>query len=137
MMSNVFLLIFAIAFMGCVLATPFVTRIAAWAGAIDRPDQFRRVHKGAVPRMGGLGLAFGLALSLMPILLGGYLREWPAFSVWWSRQWAVIGAGLIVLLVGVYDDARGIRPRVKLLGQALAVLVLCYGGIRIKGLSLL
>lgn len=137
MISNVFLLIFAIAFMGCVLVTPFVTRIAAWAGAIDRPDHFRRVHKGAIPRMGGLGLAFGLALSLMPILAGGYLQEWPAFSLWWSRLWAVVLAGLIVLVVGAYDDARGIRPKAKLLGQAGAVLVLFVGGIRIEGVSLL
>lgn len=137
MMSNVFLLVFAIAFMGCVLVTPLVTRVAAWAGAIDRPDQYRRVHKGAVPRMGGLGLAFGLGLSLTPILLGGYLQEWPAFAVWWSRQWAVILAGLIVLLFGAYDDARGIGPKTKLLGQALAVLVLTTGGIRIEGVSLL
>ena len=36
LISNSLLLIFAVAFMGCVLATPVVTRIALWAGAIDR-----------------------------------------------------------------------------------------------------
>jgi UDP-GlcNAc:undecaprenyl-phosphate GlcNAc-1-phosphate transferase len=137
MMSNVFLLVFAIAFMGCVLATPMVTRIASWAGAIDRPDQFRRIHKGAIPRLGGLALAFGLALSLLPILLGGYLREWPGFGEWWDRQWSVILAGAIVLLVGAFDDARGMRALPKLLGQALAVLILILGGIQIKGVMLL
>ena len=44
LIPNSLLLIFAVAFMGCVLATPVVTRIAVWAGAIDRPDQFRRIH---------------------------------------------------------------------------------------------
>src|SRR4051794_38754700 len=86
MLSNALLLIFAIAFMGCVLSTPLVTRIASWTGAIDRPDQFRRIHQGATPRMGGLGLAFGLALSLVPMALGGYLREWHVPAEWWSRQ---------------------------------------------------
>ncbi len=137
MISNVFLLIFALAFMGCILATPLVTRVAAWAGAIDRPDQFRRVHKGAVPRMGGLGVAAGLALSILPVVAGGYLREWPVFSDWWSRQWAVITATAIILAVGVVDDTRGMKPRMKLLGQAAAVLVLYIGGIRIAGISLL
>ncbi len=137
MIRNVFLLVFALGFMGCVLATPLVTRLAAWAGAIDRPDHFRRIHKGAVPRMGGLGLAFGLGLSLLPILLGGYLRDWPAFSIWWPRQWAVATASLIILGVGVIDDSRGMRPKTKLLGQALAVLVLIAGGIRIEGVVLL
>src|SRR3954468_11246720 len=95
MSSNSFLMICAIAFMGCVLSTPLVTRIAAWAGAIDRPDQFRRIHKGATPRLGGLGVAFGLGVSLLPVALGGYLREWPGAAEWWGRQWAVILAGLI------------------------------------------
>ena len=84
------LLIFAIAFMGCVLATPGVTRLAVWFGAIDRPDQFRRIHKGATPRMGGLGLAFGLALSLLLIAWGGYLRDWDRFAEWWSALAPVI-----------------------------------------------
>ena len=77
MISNAYLLIFAVAFMGCVLATPVVTRIAVWAGAIDRPDQFRRIHKGATPRLGGLGLAFGLVVGDRRwSSLGGYLDDW-------------------------------------------------------------
>ena len=137
MSSNVYLLAFELAFMGCVLATPIVTRIAGWAGAIDKPDQFRRIHKGAVPRMGGLGLAFGLAVSMLPVLFGGYLRDWTPFPDWWSKQWAVVTASAIILLVGVIDDAREMRPRIKLMGQALAVLVLYRGGIRIDGVNLL
>jgi len=52
MTSNVNLLAFALAFIGCVLATPLVTRVAIWAGAIDRPDQFRRIHKAPCPEWG-------------------------------------------------------------------------------------
>lgn len=138
MSSNVFLLIFAMAFMGCVLATPVVTRIAGWAGAIDRPDQFRRIHKGAIPRMGGIGLFVGLALSVIPILAMGYFSDWQRSHIdWWDRQWFVIAAAVIILLVGVVDDTRGISPRVKLLGQAAAVIVLYVGGIRIEGISLM
>ena len=81
MTSNIFLLIFAVAFMGCVLATPVVTRLAVWAGAIDRPDQFRRIHKGATPRMGGLGLAFGICVGLLLVVLGRLpRRDWDRFS---------------------------------------------------------
>ena len=137
MISNVYLLVFALSFMGCVLATPLVTRLAARLGAIDRPDQFRRIHKGAVPRMGGLGVAVGLGLGILPILVGTYLRDWWDFSSWWSRQWAVVVAGLIILIVGVIDDTVELRPRTKLGGQALAVLVLFLGGIRIDGVSIL
>ncbi|SIN92082.1 UDP-GlcNAc:undecaprenyl-phosphate GlcNAc-1-phosphate transferase [Singulisphaera sp. GP187] len=137
MISNSFLLIFAVAFMGCVLATPMVTRIAIWAGAIDRPDQFRRIHKGATPRLGGLGLAFGLASAIMLVGYGGYLNDWPGVQEWWACQWAVFLAGLIVLLVGFVDDTRSIAPRMKLAGQAVAVMILFIGGIRIQRFDIL
>jgi UDP-GlcNAc:undecaprenyl-phosphate GlcNAc-1-phosphate transferase len=137
MITNSYLLIFAVAFMGCVLSTPLVTRIAGWAGAIDRPDQFRRVHKSATPRMGGLALAFGILISLGLVSAGGYLEGWPGHADWRSTQWAVLAAGLIVLVVGTVDDTRGMQPGLKLLGQAAAVLVLYAGGIRIDRVSML
>src|SRR3954447_3678203 len=137
LISNALLLIFAVAFMGCVLATPVVTRIALWAGAIDRPDHFRRIHKGATPRLGGLALAFGLLVGVVLVGMGGYLDTWSGFDEWWSRQWSVLVAGLIVLLIGFVDDTRALGPRIKLLGQALAVVALSVGGIRIEGFDVL
>ena len=137
MFSNPFLLVFALAFMGCVFATPVVTRFAARLGAIDRPDQFRRVHKGAIPRLGGLGLAVGLATALLPVVLGGVLREWPGLTEWWARQGPVVIAAAIILVVGFIDDTRGMNPRPKLLGQSLAVIVLIAGGIQITKISIL
>src|SRR3954452_19604576 len=107
LISNALLLIFAVAFMGCVLATPVVTRIALWAGAIDRPDHFRRIHKGATPRLGGLGLAFGLLVGVLVVILGGYLDGWEGLTDWWTRQWPVFAASLMVLALGFADDTRG------------------------------
>ena len=49
----------------------------------------------------------------------------------------MVAAAAIILLVGIVDDTRGMRPRVKLLGQMAAVLVLFAGGIRIDGVVLL
>src|SRR4051812_44677286 len=132
MISNAFLLIFAVAFMGCVLATPVVTRIAVWSGAIDRPDQFRRIHKGATPRLGGLGLAFGMMVGIFLVTLGGYLDAWEGLAEWRLKQWPVLAASLIVLGLGFVDDTRGVGPRIKLLVQGTAVLVLFLGGVRIQ-----
>src|SRR3954470_8580683 len=100
LISNSLLLIFAVAFMGCVLATPVVTRIAIWAGAIDRPDHFRRIHKGATPRLGGLGLAFGLLGGILVVLPRGCLDGWEGLGDWCPRQWPVFAASVIVLTLG-------------------------------------
>ena len=135
--ANTYLLIFALAFMGCVLATPLVTRVAGWLGAIDRPDQFRRIHKGATPRLGGLGLGFGLVLALGLIVAGNYLHEWDGYPKWLASLVPIGLAAGIVLAVGVVDDAREIGPRVKLLGQAAAVIVLYLGGIRIDTITVM
>ena len=138
MMSiNSYLLIFAVAFMGCVLATPIVTRIAVWAGAIDRPDHFRRIHKGATPRLGGLGLAFGIFVGGFLVILGGYLDAWTGLAEWVRNERAVLLAAVVVLMVGYADDTRGLGPRTKLLGQALAVLILFAGGVRIQSFDIL
>ena len=136
MFSNVLLLIFALAFMGCVLATPFVTKFAIWLGAVDRPDQFRRVHKGTTPRMGGLGLLIGLALAGLGVAAGGYLTEFADFHDLW-KQGGIVLAALITVLVGVVDDSRGVRPRMKLFGQTLAVIALYLGGVQITKIAIL
>ncbi|MGO9597471.1 MAG: MraY family glycosyltransferase [Isosphaeraceae bacterium] len=124
--------IFALAMMGCVLTTPLVTRIASWVGAIDRPDQFRRIHHGAIPRLGGLGLAMGIAAGIiLPHLLGSW-RLVSLSTLELSHAWAILVAALVILAVGFIDDTRSIGPRLKLTGQALAVLTLYLGGIRIQ-----
>jgi UDP-GlcNAc:undecaprenyl-phosphate/decaprenyl-phosphate GlcNAc-1-phosphate transferase len=135
--SYLLLLVFAVAFMGCVFTTPLVTRLAVWLGAIDHPDNFRRLHKGATPRMGGLGVAFGLAIGITLVAAGGYLKYRPGFFEWVAAHWAIIGASLIVLAVGAVDDARGVGPRLKFLGQTVAVLVLFLGGVQIRNVALL
>ncbi len=135
--ANTYLLIFAVAFMGCVLITPLVTRFATWLGAIDRPDQFRRIHKGATPRLGGLGLAFGLALSVLVAAWGGYFQDWTEYPRWLFTLIPIALSAVIILAVGVVDDTHEMRPRLKLIGQASAVLVLYFGGIRIDSITLM
>ena len=137
MTPDSYLLVFALAFLSCVLATPVVTRLAVRLGAIDRPDQYRRIHKGATPRMGGLGLAVGVAAGVLPLVLGGLLPPWPGLTEWSSTLGWVAGAAAIVLVLGVVDDTVGVGPRAKLLGQAAAVMVLYAGGIRIESVEFL
>ena len=137
MITNSYLMIFAIAMTGCVLATPLVTWIATWVGAIDRPDQFRRIHQGAIPRLGGLALALGVAAGTILTLLNGPLRERAGGEIGAHYHWPVLLAAIVILIVGFIDDTRSVGPRLKLLGQALAVLCLYFGGIRIQTIDVL
>jgi UDP-GlcNAc:undecaprenyl-phosphate GlcNAc-1-phosphate transferase len=136
-LSNVYLVIFAVAMMGCVLSTPWVTRVASWVGAIDRPDQFRRIHQGAVPRLGGLGLAVGIGAGLVLPYAVESMRLRTAGLAGLLHLGPLLMAALVILVVGFLDDTRSLGPRVKLLGQAAAVLVLFLGGIRIESIDVL
>ncbi len=137
MISNVYLTIFAFAMLGCVLATPLVTWIATRVGAVDRPDHFRRIHHGAIPRLGGLALGFGVAAATLLTHLDESMgfRAVGGFQI--RDHWALLIASLVILLVGFVDDTRSLGPRVKLLGQATAVMILCLGGFRIHSIEVL
>jgi UDP-GlcNAc:undecaprenyl-phosphate GlcNAc-1-phosphate transferase len=137
MISNAYFTIFAFAMMGCVLATPLVTWVATWVGAIDRPDHFRRIHQGAIPRLGGLALAIGVAAATILTHLDDSLgfRAVGKFQI--QDHWSLLIAALVILAVGFVDDTRSIGPRMKLLGQGLAVLTLYAGGIRIHSFAFL
>ena len=137
MTPDSYLLVFAVSFLSCVLATPLVTRFATWAGAIDRPDQFRRIHQGDTPRLGGLGLAVGVVAGLSTLILGEYLPQWPGAPAWVASLGWVASAGLLILVLGVVDDTVGVGPRAKLIGQSAAVLILYAGGIRIESVEFL
>lgn len=95
------------------IATPVSMKLAARWGAIDYPGG-RHVHTKPIPRLGGLAIyaAFWSAALIMPE---------------WDRQMSGLFLGsTMILVVGIWDDIRGMRPLVKLFWQiaAAAVLVL-------------
>ncbi|MGJ3243046.1 MAG: hypothetical protein ACFE0O_08850 [Opitutales bacterium] len=90
-------------------------------GLIDHPDA-RRIHRTPIPRAGGLAVFLGFHLSV----LGLYFLWWPDFQGqldfgWWEGFFL---ASVLLLVVGLLDDARGLPPLVKLAGQAAAALAL-------------
>ena len=137
MISNVYLTIFAFAMLGCVLATPLVTWVANRVGAVDRPDHFRRIHQGAIPRLGGLALAFGVVVATLLTHLDESLGFRAAGGFEIPYHGSLLIAAIVILIVGFIDDTRSLGPRMKLLGQALAVLTLYLGGIRIHSIEIL
>ncbi len=111
-------------------------------GLMDHPGERRRIHREAVPRIGGLGVFAGmmtvaLLTSLWAMTLG---FGTPSLSVLtaeitgalvplWTRSaiFGLLGAVLVVV-VGVLDDRHQLAPRVRLIAQAGAGLLLSLGG---------
>lgn len=99
---------------------PPLMRSAVRLQIIDIPDA-RKVHTGAIPRIGGVAMVAGAVLPMIMWLAPQ--NESIAF---------LLGVG-IILFFGVWDDRKNLDYRLKFLGQIIAVLVVAiYGGVVIK-----
>jgi UDP-N-acetylmuramyl pentapeptide phosphotransferase/UDP-N-acetylglucosamine-1-phosphate transferase len=122
-----YLLVFLTGLLVTYLLTPQVRRLAIRFGVVDLPDA-RRPHKRPTARGGGVAVVLGVhAACLVAVLF-----PWPSMAgslnfAWWEK-YAL--ASLVLLVVGVIDDVRGMKPLVKLGGQAAAALIMWFSGVR-------
>jgi UDP-GlcNAc:undecaprenyl-phosphate GlcNAc-1-phosphate transferase len=96
-------------------ATPVVGRIAPHIGGLDDKADRPRVHKGAIPRIGGLAIVAGILIptAILIDLDGPYLGMF-------------IGT-LLVAALGLLDDLQGVTPSRKLAGVVLIALIPVIG----------
>lgn len=132
-------LLFLVALLATLLATPLAKCIAQHLGAIDKPDE-RRINKVPIPRMGGIGIALGLVAAVAVQVAGTKLLGWPTVFVPHMQLQGVdykllTVAVVIVFLTGAIDDVRNLKPRQKLLGQILAACVAAASGLVIGNVA--
>ena len=63
------LIAFMIAFMTAFMATPHTIRLAKKIGAVDTPQDARRINKITMPRLGGLAVISGFFVSIVYLLI--------------------------------------------------------------------
>ncbi len=133
MRSYVFL--FLISLITTLLLTPLAGRLAIAFGAIDLPDNKRRIHTKPTPRMGGIAIytAFLMTLAIVPFLRNELSSRFNEHPQWYI---SIIAATTIIFLLGVYDDLRGANAPLKIAVQILAALVLQYAGFGIELISI-
>lgn len=118
-----FIINFVFAFLVSYLTTPYAIKIAKKIGAIDIPKDSRRVHKVPTPRLGGIAIFFSFFLTLL------------IFNKFDKKMMILIISSTIILISGVIDDTKGLSPKLKLLFQISAALIIAIFGIRIKYIS--
>ena len=120
---GVFLVSTAAAF----VATPVVRRLATRFGAIDHPSD-RKVHPTPTPTLGGVALWFAVLVGL------GVAALLPPFQELFRTSSEPLGAalaGTVVVVLGVYDDVRGLSVPAKIAGQVLAAGLLVLAGVQL------
>jgi len=117
-----YIVAFSIALAVAYFITPRVMELAIKVGALDAPDE-RKVHKGMIPRMGGLAIYAAFVLAVLA-------------SMHINREiMGLLVGGTVILIVGIIDDLKPLPAKVKLLGQIVAATVLVMFDIRIEWLT--
>jgi UDP-GlcNAc:undecaprenyl-phosphate/decaprenyl-phosphate GlcNAc-1-phosphate transferase len=106
---------FAIAAVLVLALTPLVGRLAPLIGGLDDKADRPRVHKGAIPRIGGLAIVAGILIptAILIDLDGPYL--------------GIFLGTFFVAALGLLDDLKGVTPSVKLAGVTLVALIPVVG----------
>jgi len=127
---QVLVILYLLSFMWVILLTPPMRRLAFLIGAIDKPDNARKIHTRIIARFGGpaVCLAFFLSFALMPFV-GGEARE--VFTENWISFLGLLIGTAIVLTAGIYDDIKGLHGRYKFMLIIVASIVLYFAGFRI------
>ncbi len=116
---------------GAAALTPVTMRLGERYGLVDRPGG-RRQHRGLVSRLGGLGLAGGFFLALAA---GFVLAPLPGVGDVWLRWIGLSLGALLLLAVGVADDALDLSPRAQYAGYLGAALIALAFGIRLDSFN--
>jgi len=111
------------------LITPLIIYLAHRWKVLDRPSR-RKVHKKAMPRLGGVSifLSFWIvvfAIYFIPNDIGGHLREASQ-----ELLFLFIGS-LFIFILGIYDDVRGANAFIKFTAQIAVALFLFFTGFQI------
>ena len=130
-----YLTLFFVSLILTLLLTPQARRLATALGAVDIPDNDRRVHKTPTPRMGGVAIyvAFLLTLLSVPLLRSAVSHEFTSDLRWYG---AIAAPATLIFWLGVYDDLRGASAWLKVVIQILAAALLYGFGFGVSGLSL-
>ena len=130
-----YLALFLIAASASLILTPLLRRFCERYRLVDEPKDNRRVHQKAVPRLGGVAIFLSILIALSVLALVNNLVT-RALHPEFRGIAVLLACGLLVLLLGIYDDLRGANATVKFAGLA-AVTALFYAlGGRIEGLSI-
>jgi UDP-GlcNAc:undecaprenyl-phosphate GlcNAc-1-phosphate transferase len=116
------------------VVTPWVIALGNRWGAVDSPGP-RKIHTEPVPRIGGISIfvAFMVGTSYAAFASGFLPSNFSVKGAYWG---SLTAAALVIFLMGLVDDVRGLSFRWKFLVQIAAGLVVWAFGFRIELLAL-
>lgn len=112
---------------------PLILRFCKMKGLYDLPNK-RKIHKNAVPRLGGISFLPSMLLASMIVIFTGdyYLHtQQVSFSLWTLCFFCSL---IIIYCTGIVDDLVGLGATTKFSAQILASILLPFSGLWINNL---
>lgn len=123
-MSLEICLSFVITFIISLILVPIVSNVSKKLGIIAHTNK-RTIHKGIIARTGGYAI------------YASFLIGTTLFLKTDTQINSILIGGFIMFITGFYDDIHDLSPKLKMLGQIIAALVVIfYGDIALKGFSI-
>ena len=107
----------------CLALTPVVRGFARRIGAMDVPDDARRIHDHPIPRLGGLAIYLSFCVAVL------------VFAPLSLPVQGILFGSVVMVMTGAIDDLVSLRPWVKLILQCVAAAIPVAFGLRIQFLA--
>lgn len=127
MQSYLSFFLFLVSFLVSLLIMPLVITLSERNGLYD-PTNDRKIHKGKISRLGGLGIFLGFATAFVCVLIFDFNVQFniPLFT----------SALVLSFFIGFIDDIISIKARYKLLLQLLCGLLVAVSGLQFNKITL-
>ena len=125
-----YLSVFIMAWLFVYGLTPFIIRMAGALNFVDKPEA-RKMHLKSVPLLGGLSVALGFVLlCIYDVLISpGRYFDKPMLGY--------LAGTVLIVIIGMVDDRRGMQPMVKMLGQFAVSMIFILSNFTVVELSLM
>lgn len=129
---KVYLLLALIATAVTYLSVPVVRHIALRTRTLT-PVRERDVHETPIPRLGGLAITFGIIVAMG---VGSQIPYLSRVFTGSTQAMGILGASVLLAVLGVVDDVWDLDWFTKLAGQLLAAGFMAWNGVQLYSLPI-
>ena len=123
---------FIVAFALSVFFTLAIRNIAIIVGVVDKPNKKRKKHKKGIPLLGGVAIFISFWLM---VGYGVYFTDIIGTNIHPMHLLSVFLATIVLLVIGVIDDIKGLSPLIRIVFTALAAAIVIIGGVGLDGIT--
>lgn len=130
--------VFFVAMLLTGIIIPQILLIAFSKKLFDEVDE-RKIHKGVVPRLGGIAFLPAIIFSICLVLAVNISFGWSDSAIMFEdcsqSIMYLLSAEMLIFLVGIADDLIGVRYKAKFVCQILCAIFICASGTYIHNLG--